>query len=199
MNKCVLHLVLIIFPFLLCAQNKVEEDIIKYQNKLNEEFTNPATSILLPEDLKHFNSLEFYPINLKFRVEAHLIKTPDEQPFQMPTTTSRLPWYVKYGELHFKIDNNDFKLDVFQNVEPKAGYENYLFLPFTDLTSGNGSYGGGRYIDLFVTDENSLILDFNKSYNPYCAYNPNYSCPIPPEQNDLKIKIEAGVKDYVKP
>ena len=199
MNRRVLHLLLIIFPFLLCAQNKVEEDIIKYQNELNEEFTNPATSILLPEDLEHFDSLEFYPINLKFRVEAHLIKTPEELPFQMPTTTSRLPWYVKYGELHFKIDDTDFKLDVFQNIEPKAGYENYLFLPFTDLTSGNGSYGGGRYIDLFVTDGNSLILDFNKSYNPSCAYNPNYSCPIPPEQNDLKIKIEAGVKDYVKP
>lgn len=183
----------------LIAQNEIDEvekEILDYQNNLNAQYTNPETSILLPEDFKIFTGLEFYPLTLDFRVEARLIKTPYEKPFQMPTTTDRLPWYVKYGELHFKIFDTYFQLDLFQNVEPKEGYEDYLFLPFTDLTSGDGSYGGGRYIDLKTTEESIVILDFNKSYNPYCAYNPKYSCPIPPEQNDLKIRIEAGVKDF---
>lgn len=189
-------LTLISFSLYTQTESVIVKEIKEYQQNLDEQFTNPETSILLPDDFKIFTGLEFYPIDLNFRVEALLIKTPDEQPFQMRTTTERLPWYVKYGELHFTIQDKNFKLDLFQNLEPKAGYEDYLFLPFTDLTSGDGSYGGGRYIDLTVTESETITLDFNQSYNPYCVYNPRYSCPIPPEQNDLKIRIEAGVKDF---
>lgn len=192
-------LLVITIAFTLNAQNEIEDielEILLHQEALNAQLSNPETSILLPDDYKIFKGLEFYPVDLNFRVEALLIKTPDEQPFQMRTTTDRLPWYVKYGELHFTILDADFILDLFQNLEPKEGYENYLFLPFTDLTSGDGSYGGGRYIDLMVTESQTITLDFNQSYNPYCVYNPRYSCPIPPAQNDLKIRIEAGVKDF---
>lgn len=173
-------------------------EIFAFQNTLNQEFLNKETSILLPEDFGNFEGLEFYPINLKFRVTASFVRTPGEKPFLMPTTTDRLPEYVKYAELHFEIDNQIFVLEVFQNTNPKEGYENYLFLPFTDLTSGNGSYGGGRYMDIFEPDGDEIILDFNQSYNPYCVYNSKYSCPIPPEQNDIKIRIEAGIKDFKK-
>jgi uncharacterized protein len=192
-------LLVFISTLTLSAQSVVEDiehEISLHQEALNAQFINPDTSILLPNDFQIFNGLEFYPIDLDFKVEAHLIKTPDEQPFQMQTTTNRLPWYVKYGELHFTLFDADFKLDLFQSLEPKEGYEDYLFLPFTDLTSGDGSYGGGRYIDLMVTESQTITLDFNKSYNPYCVYNPLYSCPIPPEQNDLKIRVEAGIKDF---
>lgn len=174
----------------------VHADIEDFQSNLNENFKNPEISILLKEDFEKFKSLEFYPVDLNFRVKAILKRTPNEKPFLMPTTTDRLPSYVKYATLHFSIQGQDFILALFQNMEPKEGYEDYLFLPFTDLTSGNGSYGGGRYIDLIQTKGDTIILDFNKAYNPYCAYNPNYSCPIPPAQNDLKIRIEAGVKDF---
>lgn len=178
------------------TQEEVFSDIEAFQTNLNENFKNPEKSILLKEDFDQFESLEFYPVDLNFRVKAILKRTPNEKPFLMPTTTDRLPLYVKYATLHFSIHRQDFVLDLFQNMEPKEGYEDYLFLPFTDLTSGNGSYGGGRYIDLLKTEGDTLILDFNKSYNPYCAYNPSYSCPIPPEQNDLKIRVEAGIKDF---
>ncbi len=199
MKHLAAYLLVFIFTFNLYAQNEIEDierEILIHQETLNAQFSNPETSILLSDDFKNFTGLEFYPVDLNFRVEALLIKTPDEQPFQMRTTTRRLPWYVKYGELHFAINNTNFKLDLFQNLEPKEGYEDYLFLPFTDLTSGDGSYGGGRYIDLIVSENQTIILDFNQSYNPYCVYNPMYSCPIPPEQNDLKIRIEAGIKDF---
>ncbi|MEX0996517.1 MAG: DUF1684 domain-containing protein [Flavobacteriaceae bacterium] len=173
-------------------------EIFAFQNNLNQEFLNKETSILLPKDFEVFEGLEFYPVDLKYRVEASFVRTPGEKPFLMPTTTDRQPEYVKYAELHFKIDNQDFILEVFQNTSPKEGYENYLFLPFTDLTSGDGSYGGGRYIDIFEPEGDKITLDFNQSYNPYCVYNSKYSCPIPPEQNDIKIRIEAGIKDFKK-
>lgn len=115
----------------------------------------------------------------------------------MKTTSSRTPMYVKYGEISFEIDGKKLKLDVFQNLDlikmnPK--YKNSLFLPFTDLTSGVTSYGGGRYLDLEIPKKRKFTLDFNKAYNPYCAYAPGYSCPLTPKQNDLEVEVLAGVK-----
>jgi len=169
-----------------------------YQRALNDTYLNPETSILEEADFENFTGLNFFPINPDYRVKALFIRTPDEKPFLMPTTTDRLPEYVKYGEVHFTIKEMALKLDIFQNTSPKEGYENHLFLPLTDLTSGNGSYGGGRYLDIQIPENDTIILDFNQLYNPYCAYNKKYSCPIPPEQNDLQIRIEAGVKEYVR-
>ncbi len=170
------------------------------QDELNKEYINPETTILKPEDFKNFTGLEFYPIDEKFIVKARLIRTPNEKPFLMPTTTNRLPEYVKYGEAHFSIDGKDFVLSLFKSTQPydEPGYEDYLFLPFTDLTSGDGSYGGGRYLGQRIPVSDTLTLDFNKAYNPYCAYNERYSCPIPPKENDLLIRIEAGVKEFHK-
>jgi len=198
MKYLILFSLLSFYNLSLFSQTREDahSDIEDFQSNLNENFKNPETSILLKEDFEQFKSLEFYPVDMNFRVKAILKRTPNEKPFLMPTTTDRLPLYVKYATLHFSIHGRDFVLDLFQNMEPKEGYEDYLFLPFTDLTSGDGSYGGGRYIDLTQSEGDTLILDFNKAYNPYCAYNPNYSCPIPPAQNDLKIRIEAGVKDF---
>ena len=196
-----------IFFFLLIAcsvtvisQNPEEliKDIEAHRTSENAEFRDPEKSILEAEDLKHFKSLEFYPIDLKYHITAKFIRTPDEKPFLMRTTTSRLPEYVKYGEVHFTLDGKDLTLELFQNTkhESQEGYEDYLFLPITDLTSGDGSYGGGRFLDARIPEGNTIVLDFNKLYNPYCAYNKKYSCPIPPKQNDLLVRIEAGVKDF---
>lgn len=178
------------------SQEEIIKEIVQYQEELNEKFSNPETSILEPEDFKIFDGLKFYPVNLKYRVEARLVRTPDEKPFLMPTTTSRRPEYVKYGELHFEIDDKPLVLDIFQAMQRSEGYEDYLFLPFTDGTSGEGSYGGGRYMDICIPQDDTVILDFNKSYNPYCVYNDKYSCPLTPRQNHLRVDIEAGVMDF---
>lgn len=173
-------------------------DIREYQTTANQEFLDPETTILDAETFKTFKGLEFYPIDLAFRVQAKFVRTPDEKPFLMPTTTARLPEYVKYGEAHFELDGKPFKLNLYQNTTPYEDpeYINYLFLPFTDLTSGDGSYGGGRYVDAWIPEGDTLVIDFNRAYNPYCAYNRKYSCPIPPKENDLLVRIEAGVKDF---
>ena len=182
------------------TETEIKEDILVYHASENEKFANLETTILEPKDFKTFTALEFYPVNLDFRVEARFVRTPDEKPFLMPTSTTRLPEYVKYGEAHFQIKGVDYSLSLYQSTTPDEDpeYKDYLFLPFTDLTSGDGSYGGGRFLDAYIPEGDTILLDFNKAYNPYCAYNKNYSCPIPPKENDLLVRVEAGVKDFGK-
>ena len=181
------------------AQDKwtVESDQ-EFQNTINKEFSNKEESPLTEEDLKEFKSLDFYPINKKFAVIATFYKAKDPKVFKMKTTGSRMPEYLKFGELHCVFNGKAFKLNVYQNIElsKKVGYEDYLFLPFSDLTCGKESYIGGRYIDLRFPKTDKILIDFNKAYNPYCAYNHKYSCPIVPLENDLAIEVLAGVKKF---
>lgn len=168
------------------------------QEKLNEAYLNPETSILLAADFEAFKGLEFFPLDEKYIVKAKFIRTPGEEPFEMPTTTERTPVYEKYAEVHFRIDNEDLKLNVYRDTSfvSKPGLEDYLFLPFYDLTNGIETYGGGRYLDFRIPEGDTITIDFNRTYNPYCVYNPKYSCPIPPSENDLDIEIRAGVLDF---
>jgi uncharacterized protein (DUF1684 family) len=170
----------------------------KFQKDLNTEFADAKTSPLTAEDLAVFKALDFYPINEKFFVTAKFIRTEDEKPFKMKTSTDRKPLFVKYGEAHFVIDGKSFQLNLYQDVEysKKIGFEEDLFLPFFDLTCGKESYIGGRYLDLKAPKSDVLFIDFNKAYNAYCAYSHRYSCPKVPLENDLKIEIEAGVKKF---
>ena len=170
----------------------------KFQTELNQSYADSLKSPLTKEDLKAFKGLDFFSINGKYIVEATFVRTKKEKPFGMKTTTSRTPLYKKYGELHFEIDGKALKLNVYQNVDlnKKPGYEDYLFLPFSDLTCGKESYIGGRYVDMKIQKGKTWIIDFNKAYNPYCAYNYEYSCPIVPLENDLDIEILAGVKKF---
>ncbi|HEX8574753.1 MAG TPA: DUF1684 domain-containing protein [Flavobacterium sp.] len=171
---------------------------MSFQTKINAEFANRDISPLTTEDFKDFKNLKFYAIDSSFFVTARLVRTPDEKPFKMKTTTDRAPLYIKYGEVLFTLKGKQCKLNIYRNLElaKKEKYKAYLFLPFTDLTSGVDSYGGGRYIDLTMPKTDTIAIDFNTSYNPYCAYNHRYSCPIPPKENDLKVKVAAGVKKF---
>ncbi len=184
-----------------CTQEKkdsVIESIKDFRYTLNLEYANKKTSPLTEKDFLTFSSLDFYPINKKYYIKADFKRTPNETPFEMLTTTSRLAKYVKYGEATFKIEGENLKLNIYQSLSlrEKPEYKDYLFLPFTDETSGKESYAGGRYIDLRIPKGGKLIIDFNKSYNPYCAYNHKYSCPIPPNENHLTVEIKAGVKKF---
>jgi len=198
MKKILLLVILLQFSFGF-AQNQFSLSAVeKFQNELNSEYADAKTSPLLPDDLKVFKSLDFYPANEKFFVVAKFIRTENELPFEMKTSTDRKPVYVKYGEAHFNIDGQFFKLNIYRNIElsKKEQYKDYLFLPFSDLTCGSESYIGGKYIDLKIPQGDTIVIDFNRSYNPYCAYSPKYSCPKVPLENDLKIEIRAGVKKF---
>jgi hypothetical protein len=197
--KKILLLVMLLQFSLGFAQNQFSLSAVeKFQNELNAEYADAKTSPLLPDDLKVFKSLDFYPANEKFFVLAKFISTENELPFEMKTSTDRKPVYVKYGEAHFNIDGQFFKLNIYRNIElsKKEQYKDYLFLPFSDLTCGSESYIGGKYIDLKIPQGDTIVIDFNTSYNPYCAYSPKYSCPKVPLENDLKIEIRAAVKKF---
>ena len=172
--------------------------VAKFQKVINAEYADAKTSPLSAEDLAVFKTLDFYPINEKFFVTAKFVRTENEKPFEMKTTGERKPMYVKYGEAYFILEGKDFKLNIYKNIElsKKEEYKDYLFLPFSDLTCGNESYIGGKYIDIKVPKAKTIVIDFNTSYNPYCAYSHKYSCPKVPLENDLNIEIKAGVKKF---
>lgn len=198
MKKSIFLVVLLQLGFGYAQEKFSLENVEKFQKELNAEYADPKTSPLLPKDLKVFQTLDFYPPDAKFFVVAKFIRTENEKPFEMKTSTTRRPQYVKYGEAHFRIDGQEFKLNLYRSIDlaknPK--YKDNLFLPFSDLTCGKESYIGGKYIDLKIPEGNTIAIDFNSSYNPYCAYSPNYSCPKVPLENDLKIEIRAGVKKF---
>ncbi len=176
------------------------KEIEFFQDSLNAEFRNPDESPLKPKDFEAFTGLDFFPINLNYYVEAEFIRTPNQPPFEMLTTTSVLKTYEKYAEVHFSLDGKTFNLNVYQShkLRETEEYKDYLFLPFKDQTNGDESYGGGRYISLWIPTSDSITIDFNKAYNPYCVYNTTYSCPLVPKANWMDIAIPAGVKDFEK-
>lgn len=200
MKKHILLLVLLV-SVLSCAQNK--QPLLgdtPYQKEQNAKFKEALKSPLTEKDRKTFRALDFFKFDSTYVVNANFKRTLNETPFEMPTTTDRKPMYVKYGELSFALKGVACKLNIYQNIElvKREGYEDHLFLPFIDETNGEDSYGGGRYLDTSLPEGNTMVLNFNEAYNPYCAYSPRYSCPVVPLENALDVRVEAGVKAYGK-
>ena len=188
-----------------CSQKKIKfndyiASIKDYQYEMNVEFANQEESPLTKEGLKNFTELDFFAIDSTYKVVAKFELEKNPQLFEMPTTTDRKPIYKTYGTATFNLEGKALKLHIYQNQDliKKPDYINHLFIPFTDHTNGNESYGGGRYMDVEIPIGETIVIDFNRSYNPYCAYNDKYSCPIPPRENDLAVAIKAGVKVYEK-
>lgn len=173
-------------------------DILLFQEELNAEFKNPETSPLADRFRIDFETLNFFAPDTNYIVEAKLIRTPDALPFSMPTTTGRESTEVVYGIAKFTLNGKEHELEIYQSPEliTQDKYEDYLFLPFTDKTNGEETYGGGRYLDLRIPNGSTIVLDFNKAYNPYCAYNKKFSCPIVPKVNHLETEIRVGVKAF---
>lgn len=173
----------------------IKQSIVAYQQGLNDKYQNPLTSPL-KEEATGFKGHSFFPIDLSYRVEATFTKLEEQEFFNIETSGPKNPAYRKFGYLDFSLEGKPFRLVLLQNRDNMRNplYRNHLFLAFTDLTSGESSYGGGRYIDMTIPTDNKMVLDFNMSYNPYCAYTTGYSCPVPPEENFLEIAVEAGIK-----
>lgn len=119
----------------------------------------------------------------------------------MKTTTERTPMYRVYGVITFTLNGKEHQLNIYQNLGllNDEEYKDYLFLPFLDDTNGESTYGGGRYVESSIPDGDTIVIDFNEAYNPYCAYNKKYSCPIVPRVNYVETEVKAGVKAYKKP
>ena len=147
--------------------------------------------------------ISFFPVNEKYRISCKFERTPNSQWFKMESSGQIKRNYRTYGIIHFTINDTAVTLNIYQSQELMATteYRDHLFIPFTDATSGEETYESGRYIDfeISVIKNDRIIIDFNKAYNPYCAYvSGKYNCPIPPAENRLAVAIRAGEKVFKK-
>ena len=201
------YLFMLFFSVLLISCNSKDKRPLigktTYQQKLNSIFKDASKSPLKSKDLKSFKGLDFFPVDSSYIITASIKKTPNTPFIGMPTSTDEKSYYRKFGILTFILKEKEMQLTLYQSLEESENpiFEDYLFLPFTDETSGDYSYGGGRYMDVFKSNINAngtIELNFNNTYNPYCAYNEDYSCPLTPRDNHLSIEILAGIKDFKK-
>lgn len=193
-----LSFLFLILSLFLNAQTEKENiaSIKKFQKELNTEYLNPKETPLRGDNLKNFKKHPFFPINLKYRVTAKFVKTENPVPFELPTSSGKFKQYQEYGKATFELDGKSFTLTLYQSLDlmKMEKYKDHLFLPFRDETNEKETYGGGKYMDLKIPSGKEIVLDFNQSYQPFCAYNAfDYNCPIVPEENKLPIRIEAGV------
>lgn len=153
-----------------------------------------------PLDKKGLKSVQFFPADERYFVHCQFSLTPDAEPFELPTYSGVTRPYVRYGIAKFQLDGVEHQLSIYRSLSNTLPqYRDYLFVPFKDLSNGKSTYGGGRYLDLRIKDivDNELMLDFNKAYNPYCAYSDGYACPIPPDENHLQVSILVGEKQFL--
>jgi uncharacterized protein (DUF1684 family) len=189
-------IIICFFPTIAYSQ-QYDDSIATYRQHYKREFITEERSPLKSNDTAN---LRFYKPDKKYRVHATFTATPNSPSFEMPTHSGKTKKFRQYGIARFSIHDTSINLCVYQNHKllEEDKYKNHLFIPFTDATGYIETYAGGRYIDLETTDiVNGMIwIDFNKCYNPYCAYAEGYNCPIPPIENRIPVAIKAGEKMY---
>ncbi len=189
---------LLLFSTSICFGQSFSKKITEHRERYKADFVSNPNSPLKEVDLKN---LQFYDADSTYSILAKVTLLQNEKVFKMPTYTGTTADYIRYAKLNFTVKGKPVQLTLYRNIAlaANAAYKDYLFLPFTDQTNGEETYGGGRYMDFKTTDiiDNKLQIDFNKAYNPYCAYSDGYRCPIPPEENDMNASITAGEKIFL--
>mgnify|MGYP001945593400 CR=1 FL=1 len=176
-------------------ENAHRLEITQERSVKNNEFVADG-SPLVEEDLAGFSGLKYFPVDFEFRLAAILnpYSKAESVLLQQGDTLTRMP---RYGKVVFTLHGAETSLTVFKPVKnPLSTEEDYLFVPFFDQTNTEETYEGGRYVYPEMQDDGSLIIDFNKASNPYCAYNHAFNCVVPPMENSIAVKINAGEKSY---
>lgn len=187
--------------YVLPSHSQTYQDTVKASRQAKiENFAKNTATPLTADDVQY---LHYYEPDRTYRVAATVELLYNEQPFRMPTSDGTSKEYVRYAKAWFTIGADTAELTLYRSTDLvfNPALRNHLFLPFTDLTNGEETYGAGRYVDLSVADirNGQIEIDFNSAYNPYCAYSSGYRCPVPPRENDLAIAIRAGEKKYTGP
>ncbi|MBL7743762.1 MAG: DUF1684 domain-containing protein [Chitinophagaceae bacterium] len=195
MTKSFFLILLLLTSFISSGQDTYIDSIRAYIDTYVEKH-----EVVTGDDKKR---MQFFPVNETYRVTATFKREKNGKWFSMETSGTMKKVFRAYGSIHFTIHDTTLTLTIYQSQQLMTveEYKDHLFLPFTDLTSGEESYASGRYIDLTFGDitGDKIVIDFNKAYNPYCAYvSGKYNCPIPPRENNLSIAILAGEKNYAK-
>ncbi len=200
MNRFALITLSLALPALVRAQtpSSYEASIQAHRDSIHAAFLDPATSPMQPSEVAAFPGLDYYAVDPAYRVTARFERIEDRKPIKIGTSDGDMRDYRRFGTLHFELEGKPATLTAFQSVIPPEdpAYADHLAVPFKDTTSGETTYGAGRYLDLRIPEDDAVVLDFNKAYAPYCAYSASYSCILPPPENHLNLAVEAGVKKY---
>lgn len=165
--------------------NELEE----FRAEKDDFFGSHPQSPLTPEQKHNFTGLNYFPEDESLRLHVRVEPLNDEQPVQMQTTTGDVQIYFRHGRFKFSVDGEEAELTIYHG---EHGY----FLPFVDSLKGKETYPAGRYLEPEELPGSHFLVDFNIAYNPYCAYNDAWSCPITPAENHLKVPIRAGEKIF---
>jgi hypothetical protein len=168
-------------------------ELLEFRKDKDEFFKEDDRSPLTATQQRSFRGLTYFPENASLVVKAKIDRKVEPGAIRMDTTKGEEQTYRRYGFVHFEVDGVATQVTLY---ESDSGHD--LFLPFRDATSGKDSYGAGRYLDLHHHGD-EIVIDFNYAYNPYCAYNPEWNCPLPPAENWLKVPIRAGEKSFPEP
>lgn len=172
---------------------------IEKEREEKDRFMRTSPESPFASDPTAYTGLKYYPADIGYRVIARLQTIEDKEQVILATNDGKEQRYVEYAYAEFKLDGLTHRLLILE-IADMGPFRGKLFLAFGDETSANETYGAGRYLDVTKTPGASTIkLDFNLAYNPYCAYNDSYSCPLPPRENLLTIPIRAGEKIYHLP
>jgi uncharacterized protein (DUF1684 family) len=181
------------------ADEAYVRDIEAFRKEKDSFFAASPQSPLSHEQRHgHFSGLRYFPLDPAFRIAAEVVPFARPEVVRMATSTGEIRPQLRYAELRFRIGDRELRLAGF--TDPHQHHTHELFVPFRDRTSGGETYGAGRYLEVALEHHadgaHTATIDFNLAYNPYCAYSPNYSCPIPPAENRLPVAITAGERDY---
>jgi uncharacterized protein len=191
--------ILVAIGYMFIAAESPEAYLEKIEKERERQFKFIRFNIESPlteEQKKDFKSLTFYEINPSYRVKARLVPIESKKVREVPLTDGSKEKYIEHSFAEFELGGKTNKLLLLQSIK-ETDMRNF-FLAFADETSGRETYGGGRFLNVRQDGKNSITIDFNLAYNPYCAYNPDYACPLPPKENLMTIAIEAGEKNYDK-
>ncbi|GAC1469077.1 MAG: DUF1684 domain-containing protein [Chloroflexota bacterium] len=169
---------------------ELEEEVQSFRHAKDEFMRDDPHSPLPHQERHHFGGLHYFPYNAALRLEVALDPEVASDPVTVETSTGDSREYSRVGKFRFDVEGHQAELTVFS-----AG-DGEFFLPLRDATSGPESYGAGRYLEPEKQGDNAVLVDFNYLYNPYCAYNEMYSCPLPPRENWLQVPIRAGEKKF---
>lgn len=200
--KRIIYLFWGLFFLVACNPNKdrtpYEKKIYHYRTEKDKMFRTTLQSPLSEEQKLVFSSLDYFEVDSSYRIRAHFKKFKEPDVVKMAYSTGKDKPYLRYAKLGFNLNDRHLKLIAYQSMElsGKPGHQDDLFVPFHDATNGKTTYKGGRYLEIKKPAGDSVTLDFNRAYNPYCAYNDRYKCPVPPADNQLSVQVKAGEKKY---
>ncbi|SFU92374.1 DUF1684 domain-containing protein [Pontibacter akesuensis] len=191
---------LVLFYFMkdaLFNDDNYIKPLLKEREDKDLSFRTRANSPFDDAGRRAFKNLVYYEPDLEYRVQAKVEELPQQDTLLMPLTNGSYEPYLRYGIAAFELKGEPLKLTLYKKL---SGEKDQLFVPFTDKTNGFETYGGGRFLDVpYEEGAKTVRLDFNRAYSPFCAYDPDYVCPVPPKDNRLAVAIAAGEKTYEKP